>query len=97
MSAYEALCHLLRCVFGNPFRPVSPDPAWRTPGVRALAVATYQELSLPHGALDATRLGVLADALEDAGCAEGALAEHLRSPGPHVRGCWVVDLLTGRG
>jgi hypothetical protein len=22
---------------------------------------------------------------------------HLRSPGPHVRGCWPIDLLTGRG
>jgi hypothetical protein len=97
MKGDEALCHLLRCVFGNPFRPVSLDPAWRTPGLRALAEAAYQERSLPDGALDATRLGVLADALEDAGCAEVALVEHCRSPGLHVRGCWVVDLLTGRG
>jgi hypothetical protein len=25
-----------------------------------------------------------------------ALLAHLRSPGPHVRGCWALDLLTGR-
>ena len=26
----------------------------------------------------------------------GEIIEHLRSPGPHVRGCWVVDLILGR-
>jgi hypothetical protein len=31
--------------------------------------------------------------LEDAGCSEPELLGHLRGPGPHVRGCWVVDLL----
>lgn len=45
------------------------------------------------GALDPTNLSVLADALEDAGCDCGELLGHLRSPGPHVRGCWAVDLL----
>jgi hypothetical protein len=35
----------------------------------------------------------LADALEDAGCTDAAILDHCRSPGPHVRGCWVVDLL----
>jgi hypothetical protein len=42
------------------------------------------------------RLPVLADALEDASCNEAAILSHLRGPGPHVRGCWVVDLLLGR-
>ena len=42
------------------------------------------------------RLPILADALEDAGCHDAAILEHCRQPGPHVRGCWVVDLLTGR-
>ena len=36
---------------------------------------------------------VLADALEDAGCADDSMVAHLRTPGPHVRGCWVVDQL----
>jgi len=40
---------------------------------------------------------VLADALEDAGCADADLLEHLRSPGPDVRGCWALDLVPGKG
>jgi hypothetical protein len=38
----------------------------------------------------------LADALEDAGCTDAELLGHLRAPGPHVRGCWAVDLVSGR-
>ena len=40
-------------------------------------------------------LPVLADALEEAGCTDADLLGHLRGPGPHVRGCWAVDLLLG--
>jgi hypothetical protein len=36
---------------------------------------------------------VLADALEEASCTEAAILYHCRGPGPHVRGCWVLDLL----
>jgi hypothetical protein len=39
---------------------------------------------------------ILADALEEAGCTDAAILSHLRGPGPHVRGCWVVDLLLGK-
>jgi hypothetical protein len=88
---------LLRDVFGNPFRPATLDPRWRTPDVAALAGPAYEERALPAGTLDPARLAVLADALEDAGCADTDLLDHLRSAGPHVRGCWAVDLLTGRG
>ena len=42
------------------------------------------------------RLPILADALEDAGCADAAILSHCRGPGEHVRGCWVVDLLLGK-
>jgi hypothetical protein len=87
---------LLRDVFGNPFRPVEVNPAWRTADVVRLAEAAYEERALPAGALSPDRLAVLADALEDAGCADADLLGHLRGPGPHVRGCWAVDLLTGR-
>jgi hypothetical protein len=96
---HPALCHVVRDIFGNPFeaRP-RIDPAWLAWNggtIPKLAEASYQERSLPSGELDNARLGVLADALEEAG-ADALLLEHLRSPGPHVRGCFAIDLLTGR-
>jgi hypothetical protein len=39
------------------------------------------------------RLPILADALLDAGCDDEELLAHLRSEGPHVRGCGAVDLI----
>ena len=87
---------LVRCLFGNPFLPVPLDPASRTPAVVSLAQAAYDERILPAGTLDPARLAVLADALEDAGCSDADLLSHLRGSGPHVRGCWVVDLLLGK-
>ncbi len=82
----------LREVFGNPFRPVSLAPAWLAwegGTVVKVAQAIYETRAF-------ARLPVLADALEEAGCADGQLLEHLRGPGPHVRGCWALDLLLGR-
>jgi hypothetical protein len=64
--------------------------------VLALAQAAYDERELPAGTLDTTRLAVLADAVEEAGCDQADLLAHLRGPGPHVRGCWTVDLLLGQ-
>jgi hypothetical protein len=90
---------LLRDLWGNPFRPVALDPAWlawNSGTVRRLAEAAYQDRVLPDGTLLPDRLAVLADALEEAGCGEVALLDHLRGPGPHVRGCWAVDLLLGK-
>jgi hypothetical protein len=45
---------------------------------------------------DPQRLAVLADALEEAGCNDAEILTHLRSPGPHVRGCWALDLILGK-
>jgi hypothetical protein len=87
---------LFREVAGNPFRPVAVDPAWRAPSVGTLAQTTYEERELPSGHLDLARLAVLADALEEAGCTDEAILTHLRSPGPHVRGCWVLDRLLAK-
>jgi hypothetical protein len=89
-------CCVLRCVVGNPFRTMSPDDAWRTPSSQSLAQAVYDERILPAGELDKVRLAILADALEEAGCTVPDLLDHLRAPGPHVRGCWPVDLLLAR-
>lgn len=87
-------CDLLRDVFGNPFRPAQVDPARLTLTVVGLAHAAYDERQLPSGELDLQRLGVLADALEEAGGAD-ELVVHLRGPGPHVRGCWAIDAILG--
>jgi hypothetical protein len=90
---------LLRCIFGNPFRPVSLAPAvltWNDSIVVRLAQTAYEERHLPAGTLDDSRLAVLADALEEAGCTDAEILSHLRSPGPHVRGCWPVDLCLGK-
>ena len=43
------------------------------------------------------RMPTLADALEEAGCTNADILAHCRQPGEHVRGCWVLDLLLGKG
>jgi hypothetical protein len=87
---------LVRCVVGSPFRAASVEPSWRTPTVVGLAQNAYKEWTRPYNYLDAAGLAVLADALEEAGCTDAELLGHLRGPGPHVRGCWVLDLLLGK-
>jgi hypothetical protein len=97
LPAYQALqasegaaqAGLLRCLFGNPFRPVGFDPRWRTADTLGLARGIYEDRAFD-------RLPVLADALLDAGCADEEILGHCRSPGPHARGCWVVDLVLGK-
>ncbi len=51
---------------------------------------------LEDGTLCKDRLAVLSDALEDSGCSNVNILNHLRGPGTHFRGCWVIDLLTGQ-
>lgn len=80
---------LFREVFGNPFRPVVLDPRWRTSDVLGLVLAIYEDRVFD-------RLPILADALMDAGCDNDDILDHCRSDGPHVRGCWVVDLVLGK-
>jgi len=84
------LVRLLRDIRNNPFRPVSLGPAWRTPAVLHLAQAIYDDRAFDQ-------LPILADALQEAGCTSREVLDHCRSPGPHVRGCWVVDLILGKG
>jgi hypothetical protein len=80
---------LVACIFGNPFRPITADAAWLTPTAVSLAQAIYDDRAFD-------RLPILADALEDAGCDNADLLNHCRLPGEHVRGCWPVDLLSGK-
>jgi hypothetical protein len=93
-EAEELQAVLLRDLFGNPFR-IPPDlaPALLSPEVLTQARGAYEERQLPSGLLDPARLAVLADALEDVGCTDAGLLSHLRGAGPHVRGCFAVDLL----
>ena len=86
---HVAQTRLLRDIFENPFRPVSISPAWQTQATKAVAQAIYDERRFED-------LPILADALEEAGCANANLLAHCRGPGPHVRGCWVVDALLGK-
>ncbi len=81
---------VLRDIFGNPFRPVVADPAWLTPTVQSIASSIYTDRAFD-------RLPILADALEEAGCTNAVVLLHCRQPGEHVRGCWVVDLVLGKG
>jgi hypothetical protein len=96
----EYVCEVLACIVGNPFRPSPLLPAavlgWNDRTVHRLAQAIYDDRKLPEGTFDAGRLAILADALLDAGCDDEALMQHCREPGPHVRGCWAVDLILGK-
>ena len=83
-------CAVLRDLFGNPFRPLVAEPRWLTANVVELACTIYEERAFE-------RMPILADALMDAGCDNEEMLEHCRGEGPHVRGCWVVDLVLGKG
>jgi hypothetical protein len=92
------LAGLLRDIF-RPFRPLRVEPAWLAwegGVVSRLARAASEERRLPEGALEPACLAVLADALEEAGCSCSEWLGHLRGSGPHVRGCWAVDLCCDR-
>src|SRR5262249_40531844 len=127
----RAQADLLRCIFGNPFRVVPFNSAWKVPEIARLARAAYDARLLPAGHLDPAHLEVLAGPLEEAGGTDEPALRHLRgfawclrcegtgrSPydlgyappprepcpdcgasgwlkteAPHVRGCWVIDML----
>jgi len=85
-------CRLLRDIFGRVFRPATLDFRWLLTNsglAERVARAAYDE----H---DFTALPILADALEEASCDNPDILSHLRGPGPHVRGCWAVDLILGK-
>jgi hypothetical protein len=84
---------LLRDVFGPlPFRSVVLDATrltWKRGTVPRIADGIYDRKAFDE-------LPLLADALEDAGCTDAELLGHLRGPGPHVSGCWALDLILGK-
>jgi hypothetical protein len=88
------LAALVKDAFGPLlFRRVEAVPtwaAWNGGAISKLAQAIY-------GGRAFDRLSVLADALEEVGCTNAEILKHCRHPAMHARGCWVLDLLLGRG
>lgn len=80
---------LLRDIFRGPLRSVTFLPAWLTPTVISLARTIYDQRAFE-------RMPELADALETAGCNDAQVLGHCKEPGPHVRGCWLVDIVLGK-
>jgi hypothetical protein len=80
---------LLRDIFGNPFWPPVADRAWLAPTVVMTAQRIYDSRAFDS-------MPELGNILHRAGCANRDVLDHCRSPAPHVRGCWVVDLISGR-
>jgi len=91
---------LARDIFGTPFRPRRPiDPlllTWRDALIPKTARAAYDNREMPSGTLEPVRLAALSSLLEEAGCNDTGLLRHLRSPEPHVRGCWAIDAILNR-
>ncbi len=79
---------VMREIFGNPFRLIAFDPKRRMTTAVALAQRMYESR-------DFAPMPILADALQEAGCDNPDVLAHCRGSGPHVRGCWVVDLVLG--
>jgi hypothetical protein len=93
LSCCDGPYELLLDLFGNPFRlQPAPNPiwlAWNDGIVKRLTEGVYEQRRFED-------LSILADALEEAGCNNEAILAHCRGPGPHFRGCWVLDLLLGK-
>jgi len=83
---------IVRDIIGNPFRPARIDPAWvawNDGTVVKLAQGIFNDRAFDW-------MPILGDAFQDAGCEDGHILAHCRQSGTHVRGCWLLDLLTGR-
>jgi hypothetical protein len=81
---------IIRDVIGNPFRPITFSPSWRTDTAVSLARMMYESRGF-------SAMPILADALQDAGCENADILDHCRDPNAaHVRGCWVVDWVLGK-
>jgi hypothetical protein len=89
-SELLAQADLLRDIFGPlPFRAIDFDRSWLTTTVKALAQTIYTDRAFE-------RYPILADEIEKAGCANPEILSHCCGPGPHVRGCWALDLVLGK-
>lgn len=85
----ETQIQLLHEIFGNPFRPIPFSADWRTDTAAAIAKQMYESR-------DFGSMPTLAAALQNGGCDSDDVLNHCRSCSPHVRGCWVIDLVLGK-
>ena len=72
---------------------IAVDPSWlrwNDGTVPRMAQSIYDQQSWSD-------LGVLHDALMDAGCGDADMLSHARFAGVHSRGCWLIDLLLDKG
>jgi hypothetical protein len=86
----SAQCAALRDIGGNPYRSVGLSPDRLSGSAVSVARVVYATSACEE-------LPVLADALKKAGCDVPDLLGHLHEPGPHVRGCWALDLVPAKG
>jgi hypothetical protein len=91
--ARQVQAGLLCDVFGAGFRPPWAVPPqwlrWNDGCLGKMARVIYDGHLFDE-------LPVLADALEEAGCADAGVLAHCRDYPRHTRGCWVVESLLGR-
>jgi hypothetical protein len=87
-----AQADLLREIFGDPEHPADFADTWRWWNDGCV-------VKMAQGIYDEQRFGdlpILADALLDAGCDSDEVLAHCSASGPHVRGCWVLDLVLAK-
>jgi hypothetical protein len=80
---------IFRDIFGSSLRDVNRDLSWVQPTVLHFAKSMYEDLALD-------RMPQLAVILKDANCNNEDILKHCLTPGPHVLGCWAIDLILGR-
>jgi hypothetical protein len=98
------LADLCRDIVHNPFQSVLPEYHWQGDlATRRLQAAlnynkgaVWNMANIIYNEHDFTALPILADLIEDTTGGDDEVTRHLRSPGPHVRGCWALDLLLGK-
>jgi hypothetical protein len=82
-------------VFGDPLHPVHVRERYRSDRVVELAKDAYYNRR-PDFMLNPEKLKMLATELENLGCHEASILDHLRHGDQHVQGCWVLDLILGK-
>lgn len=80
-------------VYDTAIRPWQPQWAKYMP---IMGGRIYLATLEAYESRDFSGLGIIADMLEDCNAANQPVLDHLRSPGPHYRGCWAVDLILGK-